>query len=69
MGNFRTNVSKEDVQAIVRGTARALRSSRDNILYEPLPDRLAMLSKCLTEGSIEPSDRRPIKGRTSGIEE
>jgi hypothetical protein len=47
------DVCKKDLHEIVRGTARALRSMRDNILDEPLPDKLAMLSKSLTEGSGE----------------
>lgn len=44
-------LAAKDLHAIIRGTARALRSSRDTILDESLPPKLAALSKHLSEGS------------------
>jgi hypothetical protein len=54
------DVCKRDLQAIVRGTARALRSSRDNVLEEPLPEKLATLLRRLEGKEQTGVRRRPV---------
>jgi hypothetical protein len=54
---------KADIKAALRGIARAIHSFTSNVLEEPFPEKLAALSKRLTEAATgQTVGRPPIEG-------
>lgn len=54
---------KADIKAALRGIARAIHSFTSNVLEEPFPEKLAALSKRLTEAATSQTvGRPPIEG-------
>ena len=49
---------KQNLQAILKGISRALRSFNSDIADEPLPDRLAKLVERLSKGEEKPDLNR-----------
>ena len=49
---------RQNLEAILKGISRALRSFNSNIADEPLPDRLAKLVERLSKGEEKPDLNR-----------